>query len=161
MTDTTTETLTRDIIVEEDFPHSPETIWKTITTGALIGRWLMVPTGFEPVVGNRFTFQTTPAGQWDGTIKCEVLEVEPNERFVFSWRGGHPTNEGYGAPLDTVVSWNLDPVANGTRVRLVHSGFASPTNDTAFCKMSEGWVGVVSKVGDLSRADTQASIEAA
>ena len=27
---------TRDIVVDEVFPHAPETIWKTLTTGALI-----------------------------------------------------------------------------------------------------------------------------
>ena len=45
-------------MVDEVFPHAPETIWKTLTTGELIGRWLMAPTGFEPVKGKRFTFQT-------------------------------------------------------------------------------------------------------
>lgn len=59
---------TQDIVVDEVFPHAPETIWKTLTSGALISRWMMVATGFEPVEGNRFTFQTTPAGEWDGVI---------------------------------------------------------------------------------------------
>ena len=59
---------TQDIVVEEVFPHAPETIWKTLTTGELIGRWLLMkPTGFEPVKGARFTFQTKPAGAWDRT----------------------------------------------------------------------------------------------
>ena len=39
--------------------------------------------------GKRFTYQTTPAGAWDGVIHCEVLEVKPNERLVYSWKGGH------------------------------------------------------------------------
>ena len=60
MNDTAADT--RDIVVEEVFQHEPETIWKTLTTGELIGRWLMAPTGFEPVTGKCFTFQTKPAG---------------------------------------------------------------------------------------------------
>jgi hypothetical protein len=28
------------------------------------------PAGFEPVKGKQFTFQTKPAGVWDGTIHC-------------------------------------------------------------------------------------------
>ena len=44
---------TQDILVDEIFPHAPETIWKTLTTGELIARWLMAPTGFEPVEGKR------------------------------------------------------------------------------------------------------------
>jgi uncharacterized protein YndB with AHSA1/START domain len=73
---------TQAIVVDEVFPHAPAVIWKVLTSGELIGRWLMAPTGFEPVVGNHFTFRTTPAGEWDGTIHCHVLEVVPNERTI-------------------------------------------------------------------------------
>jgi uncharacterized protein YndB with AHSA1/START domain len=141
---------TQDIIVDEVFPHAPEMIWKTLTTGELIGRWLMVPTGFEAVEGKRFTFQTTPAGAWDGVIHCQVLEVKPNERFAFAWKGGHEENAGYGSRLDTVVTWTLSRDANGTRVRLVHSGFVPARNDVAFKSMSEGWKKVVQTVGALA-----------
>ena len=134
---------TQDIVVEEVLPHAPETIWKALTTGELIARWLMPTTGFEPVKGKHFTFKTTPAGAWDGFIRCQVLEVMPNERFVYSWKSGHEGNVGYGSWLDTVVTWTLSRVENGTRLRVVHSGFALPKNDTAFNNMSEGWRKVV------------------
>jgi uncharacterized protein YndB with AHSA1/START domain len=141
---------TRDIVVEEFFPHAPETIWKTLTTGALIGRWLMAPTGFEPAKGKRFTFQTKPAGAWDGVIHCQVLEVIPNERFVYSWKGGHEGNAGYGSLLDTVVTWTLSRTANGTRVRLVHAGFVVPRNESALENMGNGWKKVVSSIGGIA-----------
>ena len=142
---------TQAIVVEEVLPHALETIWKTLTTPALIGRWLnMTPVGFAPVKGARFTFQTTPAGGWDGVIHCEVLEVVPNERLVFAWRGGHESNAGYGAPLDTVVTWTLSRTASGTRLRLVHSGFVSPRNDSALEKMGNGWKTVVGRVGAIA-----------
>lgn len=150
MTDTAATTDIRDIVVDDVFPHAPETIWKTLTSGALMARWLMAPTGFAPVVGTRFTYQTTPAGAWDGTIHCEVLEVKPNERLAYSWRGGHAGNSGYGSRLDTVVTFILTEVGAGTRLRLVHSGFVLPDNDTAFRRMGEGWVKVVRTIGDLS-----------
>ena len=143
---------TRDIVVEETFPHGPETLWKTLTTGALIGRWLMAPTGFEPMKGKRFTFQTKAAGAWDGVIHCEVLEVIPNERFVYSWRGGHAANTGYGAPLDTVVTWTLARTATGTRVRLVHAGFVVPRNESALQTMGTGWQKVVPSLGAIADA---------
>ncbi len=133
----------QDIVVEEVLPHAPEAIWKALTTGELIGRWLMAPTGFEPVKGKYFTFQTKPAGAWDGIIHCQVLEVMPNERLAYAWKGGHEGNVGYGSRLDTVVTWILSRVEIGTRLRLVHSGFVLPKNDTAFKNMSEGWKKVV------------------
>ena len=140
-----------EIVVDEVLPHAPETIWKALTTGELIGRWLMMtPTGFEAVKGKRFTFQTTPGGAWDGVIHCQVLEAMPNERLVYAWKSGHEGNVGYGSPLDTVVTFILSRVENGTRLRLVHSGFVMPKNDTAFKNMSEGWKKVVGKIGAIS-----------
>ena len=142
---------TQDIVVDEIFPHAPETIWKALTTGELITRWLGMPTtGFEPVKGKRFTFQTTPAGAWDGVIQCQVLEVMPNERLVYAWKGGHEANVGYGSLLDTVVTWILSRVENGTRLRLVHSGFVLSKNDTAFKNMSEGWKKVVRNLDTIA-----------
>jgi uncharacterized protein YndB with AHSA1/START domain len=150
MTDAAMILDTQDIVVEEVFPHAPETIWKTLTTGDLIGRWLMKPTGFEPVKGARFTFQTTPAGMWDGVIYCQVLEATPNERFVFAWKGGHEGNVGYGSRLDTVVTFTLSRVENGTRLRLVHSGFVLPNNEIAFKNMGDGWKKVVPRIGAMA-----------
>src|SRR6516162_6719928 len=117
MTEAAMKTATQDIVVEELLPHTPEAIWKTLTTGVLIDRWLMKSTGFEPVKGARFTFQTTPAGAWDGVIHCEVLEVMRNERLSYSWRGGHDDTR-YGASPQHRY---LDTHDGGTRLRLVHS----------------------------------------
>jgi uncharacterized protein YndB with AHSA1/START domain len=150
MNDTTITSTTQEIVVDEVLPHAPEAIWKTLTTGDLIGRWLMTPSGFEPVKGNRFTFQTTPAGEWDGTIHCRIVELVTNERLAYTWRGGHEGNAGYGSPLDTVVTWTLSRVAGGTRLRLVHSGFVAPRNDSAYRSMGEGWKKVVHNVGDVA-----------
>ena len=151
MSDAALKSDRQDIVVDEVLPHAPETIWKVLTTGELIARWLMAPTGFEPVKGKRFTYQTTPAGAWDGTIHCEVLEVMPNERLAYAWKGGHEGNVGYGAPLSTVVTWTLSRAETGTRVRLVHSGFITPRNDTAFKGMSEGWKKVVRNLDSIAR----------
>lgn len=152
MNDAALRSGTQDIVVDEVFPHAPETIWKALTDGALIARWLMPPTGFAPVEGNRFTFQTKLAGAWDGTIRCQVLEVIPNQRLVYAWKGGHEGNVGYGAPLETIVTWTLSQAENGTRVRLVHSGFVLPRNESAFKTMGDGWKTVVRRLGDIAGA---------
>ena len=151
MNDVSTQVRSEKIVVDEVFPHAPETVWKTLTSAELMSRWLgMTPSGFQPTVGSRFSYQTTPAGAWDGTIRCEVLDVIPNERFVYSWKGGHRDNAGYGSPLDTVVTFTLERVDTGTRLRLVHSGFVLPTNDTAYRNMSGGWTKVISRIGAIN-----------
>ncbi len=153
MTEAELDTETHDIVVDETLPREASAIWRVLTTGDLIARWLMPIAGFEPKVGNRFTFNTTPAGEWDGTIQCEVLEVVPNRRFSYSWKGGHAANIGYGSPLDTVVTWTLEPVEGGTRIRLVHSGFVLPKNETAVQNMSKGWKSIVPKLGSADEQD--------
>jgi len=150
MSDAAIMTDSHEIVVDEVFPHAPEVVWKTLTTAELIGRWLMMPTGFEPKKGNRFTYQTTPAGVWDGVIHCLVLDVIPNERLVYEWRGGHDANAGYGSRLETVVTWTLTKVERGTRLRLVHSGFRTPNNDFAFKGMSEGWPTVLRRIDAIA-----------
>ncbi len=140
-------TRVQDIVVDEIFPHAAETIWRALISGDLMARWMMAPTGFAPTPGTRFTFQTKPAGAWDGTIRCEVLEAVPNRRLAYAWRGGDEGNVGYGSKLDTVVTWDLTQTEAGTRVRMVHSGFVTPKNDTAFANMSDGWKKVVPRLG--------------
>jgi uncharacterized protein YndB with AHSA1/START domain len=153
MNETALKSDTQQIVVDDVFPHAPEMIWKTLTDGELMGRWLgMTPSGFEPVKGKRFTYQTTAAGAWDGIIHCEVLEVIPNQRLAYAWKGGHEGNTGYGSLLDTVVTFTLSKAENGTRLRLVHSGFVLPQNEIAFTNMGGGWKKVVPRIGALAVA---------
>ncbi len=138
---------THTIVVDEIFPHAPDVIWKALTSGELIGRWLMEPDGFSPVVGKHFTFKTKPAGEWDGTIHCEMLEVVPHERLSYAWKGGHESNDdGYGSKLETVVTFTLSKTEAGTRLQLVHSGFVLPKNDSAYRNMGEGWKTVIKRL---------------
>ena len=112
MTDTAT---TRTLVIEREMPHPPEKIWRALTEGPLIAEWLMT-TDFRPVVGHRFSFRATPAGNWNGVIESEVLVVEPHARLVYSW----------GAlGLESAVTWTLTPTEGGTHVRMEQSGFPS------------------------------------
>jgi uncharacterized protein YndB with AHSA1/START domain len=150
MNDAAIMTDSHEIVVDDVFPHTLDVVWKTLTTPELMGRWLKMPTGFAPKVGTRFTYQTTPAGEWDGVIHCQVLEVIPNERLAYAWTGGHEGNVGYGSRLDTVVTFVLSAVDNGTRLRLVHSGFVLPKNEAAFKNMSNGWTKVVETIDAIA-----------
>jgi uncharacterized protein YndB with AHSA1/START domain len=147
MNDVAVKSDTQKIVVDEVFPHALETLWKTLTTGELVVRWLsMTPAGYQAQVGACFTFQTTPAGAWDGLIRCEVLEVVPNARLVYTWVSGDEGNVGYGSRLETLVTWTLSRVEGGTRLRLVHSGFVLPKNETSYGNMSEGWKKVLRNI---------------
>lgn len=55
---------TQEIVVDEVLPHAPEVIWKTLTSGDLIGRWLMAPAGRGHACAS-----FTPASSHQGTIR--------------------------------------------------------------------------------------------
>ena len=95
-------------------PHPPEAVWRALTEREAMAEWLF-PSDFEPRVGHRFTLRSpsNPEQGFDGQIRCEVLECEPPSRLVYSW-------VAYG--VDTRVSFRLEPVGDGTRLRFEQSG---------------------------------------
>lgn len=143
---------THAITIEKVLPYPPERIWRTLTKSELIAKWLM-PNDFEPVVGYRFTFQTKPMGDWDGTVHCQVLQCDPPHLLRYSWKGGSDSNPDYGARLDSTVTWTLTTVAQGTHVRMVHDGFVLPGNQFAFNVMGQGWGRVLDAITRVTAAD--------
>jgi uncharacterized protein YndB with AHSA1/START domain len=119
---------TRTLVIERDVPHPPEKIWRALTEGSLIEEWLM-KNDFQPVVGHRFSFRSTPVPGWDGIIDGEVLAVQPNSQLSYSWAS---------MGLRTVVAWTLTPTASGTHLRMEQSGFLSET-DANFKGATYGW----------------------
>lgn len=86
---------TRSLIVEREFPHPPNKVWRALTEGPLIEGWLM-KNDFRPVAGHRFTFRATPMPNWNGVTDCEVLAIEPNERLSYSFNAsGEEAANGY------------------------------------------------------------------
>jgi uncharacterized protein YndB with AHSA1/START domain len=84
---------------------------------------------FQPVVGHKFSFRSTPVPNWDGVIHSEVLIVEPNEKLSYTWAT---------LGLESLVSWTLAPTSTGTLLRMEHSGFASD-QDAAYKGATYGW----------------------
>lgn len=56
MTDVALKPGTQDIVADEVFPHAQETLWKALTTGDLIARWLMELAGFAWIGQFRSSF---------------------------------------------------------------------------------------------------------
>jgi uncharacterized protein YndB with AHSA1/START domain len=123
-----TATPTRTLVIEKEMPHPVEKIWRALTQGALIKEWLM-DNDFEPVVGHRFTFRSTPMPNWNGIVECEVLVVEPNKKLSYSWGS---------LGLGSVVVWTLVASEGGTLVRMEQSGFR-PDQEAAYKGANYGW----------------------
>ena len=118
----------RSLVIEREMPHPAEKIWRALTQGALIEAWLM-KNDFQPAVGHRFSFRSTPVPGWDGIIDSEVLVIEPNSRLSYSW--------GTMGTM-SVVTWTLTPTKAGTHVRMEQTGFRSE-QDAAFKGATYGW----------------------
>lgn len=139
---------TKSIVVERVMPHSARKIWRALTDPALISKWLM-QTDFAPSVGHRFTFRATPVPGWSGVTHCEVREVEPLRRLVYTWGDGSESASG----LRTVVTWTLTEEADGVRVRMEQSGFR-PQDEGGYQGMSGGWPHLVANLErEASAAD--------
>ncbi len=123
----------RTLVMERDFPHAPEKLWRAITQPHLIAEWLL-PNDFAAEQGHRFTLQSPGAPGWSGRIDCEVQEIEPGRQLSYSWNTGGGTE---AMPrFESVVTLTLEPVAGGTRLRMEQSGF---TNDNNFNGARFGW----------------------
>jgi uncharacterized protein YndB with AHSA1/START domain len=103
-----------DIDATVVYPHPVEEVWAALTSSEALAAWLM-PNDFEPVIGRRFTFRTKRAPGFDGVVRCQVIEMEPPTRMVWTWAGGN---------IDTTVTFTLESVdADHTRLRMRQVGF--------------------------------------
>jgi uncharacterized protein YndB with AHSA1/START domain len=125
---------TRNIVVERTMPHPPEKVWRAMTQPELLGQWLM-KNDFAPVIGHRFNFRAEPVNGWNGVTDCEVLEIEPPARLVYSWNA---SGDQAATGIKSLVTWTLTPVEGGTRVHMEHAGFR-PQDEGFYQGASHGW----------------------
>lgn len=120
------------------FSQSPEVVWEYLTKPELLAQWLM-PNDFKPIVGYKFQLSAKPKLKFDfdGKIYCEVLEIVPYKRLVYSWKGGLSKEN---PSLNSIVIWTLTPNDNGTILTLEHKGFKGMKNYLAYIIMNKGWV---------------------
>lgn len=121
------------------FNQPPQEIWEYLTVPHLLGQWLM-ECDFQPTVGHKFRFTCS------NVTDCEVLEVKPYSRLVYSWQA--PSVKG-GKVFTSTVTWTLIPTADGTQLQLVHSGFSLLVD---LLGHEQGWIACGNKLIQLSTA---------
>ena len=138
MTQATTET--RSVVVEREFAHATDKLWRALTQPHLIEEWLM-KNDFAPVVGHRFNLR----GEWGGVLDCEVLAIEPGRTLSYTWNFSH---EDAAYDLRSVVTFTLTPTAAGTLLRMEQAGFR-PDQKQAFGGAKAGWQQFFTKLEDV------------
>lgn len=119
------------IKIEVVYPFPPERVWRALTEPTALAEWLMPTADFAPQRGHKFQFRWKPTADWRGIVDCEVIELEAPRRLAYTWRGE------LNQPA-TLVTWTLEPVGGGTRLRLEHTGFDS-TMQQAAAGAQHGW----------------------
>lgn len=130
MTEATPEI--RTVVIERDFSHRPEKLWRALSQPHLIKEWLM-QSDFAPDLGHKFKF----TADW-GAVDCEVKEIEPNRTLAYSW-------DAYG--LESTVTWTLTPTDTGTQLRMEQTGFR-PDQNQAYHGARMGWQDYFGKLED-------------
>ena len=112
----------RSVEVSVEIAAKPSTVWRCVTEGDLLSRWLGARVEFDPVVGKpvRIHFE-----RWRTRVEGEVVEVMPGKRIAFTWGVAEGKQTASMPPGSTRVTITLAPSKAGTRVTLVHAGFPS------------------------------------
>ena len=91
------------VVVECDLPDPPEKVWRALTEPQLVAAWLL------PAEPSR--------------VDCRVIESKPHRLLRYAWSDG--------SDVDSVVTFELHrTVTDGTRLRVVHTGFSEAGAET-------------------------------
>ena len=127
-----------------DLAHPPAAVWAALTTAEGLAGWF----------GNEAAIDLRPGGvawmRWTGegfTANMRVERVEEPRVFGFTWHiYGLPDDD----PRRTYVEFTLEPVAAGTRLTVIESGFAQLPDDAhrkSYDGNTEGWA---KELGELA-----------
>ncbi len=139
MVEPSTDRIEKEIVV-----HAPRTtVWRALTDFRQFGKWFQAEMKDPFVPGVLSKGRITYPGYEHLTIEVQVERMDP-EHF-FSWRW-HPyavdPKMDYSSEPTTLVVFELDEVAEGTRLRVTESGFDQiplARRAEAFRMNSNGW----------------------
>lgn len=130
----------RNIHMERTYPHPPERVWQVITSAAHMKQWMRMESDFMAEVGHQFALRDV-SGNWDGTLYCTILTVNPPHELSYTLKGGAMKH-------DTVVTFSLLAEGNGTRLTLTHTGFTGLTDVALSGLVGLGWRRMLSQLTD-------------
>jgi uncharacterized protein YndB with AHSA1/START domain len=128
-------TLEREIHVDA----SPEVVFEVVSRPEHIREWWSDDASLEPTPG--------AVGElvWGDRVQVAailVVDADPPRRFAFRWTA--PDGETPAAGNSLLVTFDLEPSATGTRLRLTESGFRergweAAVLEEAFRDHERGW----------------------
>jgi uncharacterized protein YndB with AHSA1/START domain len=101
-------------IIERVFDAPVALVWRAITTPEDMSRWYFDMINFKPEAGCDFSFIV----EHEGSVhdhRCKVTEVVPWKKIAYTWRY-------HGQEGNSLVTFELFPEGDRTKVRLTHEG---------------------------------------
>ena len=129
----------KDSVEREVFIAAPvERVWEVVTTPEHINKWLWDFAEIDLRVGGAMSLAGTYQGK-PFSYEATIEHLDPPRVFAFRWAEGGWVDGG-----STRVEITLMAENEGTRLRLVESGFASldisdELRDSLFGDISGGW----------------------
>lgn len=118
-------------------------VWRSLTDPARFGQWFGAELKDPFLPGARVRGPVTSAGYEHLTMDITIDRVEPERLFSWRWRPGGDPNVDPSEPM-TLVVFELEEVAEGTRLTVRESGFDQipvSRRGKAYRENDEGWTG--------------------
>lgn len=127
-------------VIERTFDAPVDRVWKSITDKNEMKHWYFDLKEFKAAVGFRFDFHAAGSEGEDYHHMCRITSVVPSRKLAYTWR-----YDGFGGL--SLVTFELFPEGNKTRLKLTHSGLGSFPPVKAFAKSNfeQGWTVIVGK----------------
>jgi uncharacterized protein YndB with AHSA1/START domain len=121
-----------DLHFQRIYKASPDRVWWALTDPTALETWYMKAEGLQATKGCTFTLHDADAKGWSGWLDCEVLIATPKQ--LFKYRSVERKDQ-----LVTDVTWTLTEHADGTHLRLDHTGFHGLNGIIAGSMLRFGW----------------------
>ena len=134
----TTKTEQADAVIVERTLHAPVArVWKALIDVDQMREWYFDVKEFKPELGCEFEFVVEHEGNSYHHL-CRVTEVVPQKKIAYTWRYK-------GEPGDSLVSFELFPEGDNTRLKLTHTGIETFPKTPAYARKNfeAGWTAII------------------
>ena len=125
-------------------------VWRALATAEEFGAWFGMKLEGTFAPGARAHGHFDLSGHGDVTIEIVIERMDPETRMSYRW---HPyafePGVDYSAEPTTLVEFQLEEIAEGTRLTVVESGFdriAAARRAEAFRMNDAGWAGQLENI---------------
>jgi uncharacterized protein YndB with AHSA1/START domain len=129
--------LAEAVVVERTLNAPVARVWKALTDVEQMRQWYFDLKEFKAQVGFEFEFVVEHEGNTYHHL-CRVTEVIPEKKIAYTWRYK-------GEPGDSLVTIELSPDGDSTRLKLTHTGIETFPRIPAYARKNfeTGWNTIV------------------